>query len=330
MIYSRSMNPIEKILILCPKTVTGGPEAMHQLAGLLREQGRDAQIMYYGGDADSVTRIENGVLICSHSRQQDTPPIYQRYGVQVTDHCELTPSVCVVVPEVLQLDIAPFSPAMVAVWWLSVDNALSNKLFQDPARVQAWLQQVPLHLAQSLYASAWLTKNGRPDNWMLSDYTDPDFTATPAVMGERQRQVLYNPRKGGEAVRHLQSAMPDWRFVPLTNYSRPQLRSLMQQSRYYVDFGHHPGKDRLPREAAASGCLVLARDAGAAHFFRDVPLQAPYKFMASEVESGQLAQRLRHLDAAYEWHWQAQARYRLNIGQERQIFGLEAALVFGD
>jgi hypothetical protein len=323
------MNRIEKILILCPKALTGGPEALHQLAGILRSQGRDAQIMYYGGEADSVMRIDGGVLSCNHSRPEDTPEPYQRYGVAVTDRCELLPSLCVVLPEVLQSQIQPFAPAQVAVWWLSVDNALSSSPFREMAQLQAWMQQVPLHLAQSMYAAAWLSKNGRPDAWMLSDFTDPDFTEVPAQLGERQRLVLYNPRKGADAAQKLQRWMPDWQFVPLANFSKAEVRELMRQSRYYIDFGHHPGKDRLPREAAASGCVVLVRHAGAANFFQDVPLQAPYKFMASEVEDGQLAQRLQRLDAQYALHWQAQARYRASILQERQIFALEAALAFG-
>lgn len=323
------MNRIEKILILCPKALTGGPEALHQLAGLLREQGRDARIMYYAGEADSVLRIDAGTLTSSHSKARDTPEPYRRYGVVVTDSCELAPTVCVVVPEVLQTQVQPFAPAQVAVWWLSVDNALASSPFQDQAQLQAWLHQVPLHLAQSMYAAAWLSKNARPDAWMLSDYTDPDFTAEPAVLGNRKSQVLYNPRKGGEAVQKLKHWLPDWHFVPLLNYSKAELRALMRESRYYIDFGHHPGKDRLPREAAASGCVVLVRSAGAARFFRDVPLANAYKFMASEVDTGQLAKRLQRIDDAYAQHWQAQARYRSTILLEREVFAMEARIAFG-
>lgn len=43
------MRTIEKVLILCPLAVTGGPEAMHQLAGTLQQKGVEAWIMYYGG-----------------------------------------------------------------------------------------------------------------------------------------------------------------------------------------------------------------------------------------------------------------------------------------
>lgn len=324
-----AINRIEKILILCPKALTGGPEALHQLAGVLRAQGRDAQIMYYGSPANAVMRIDNGVLTSSHSTPEETPLPYRRYGVHVTDCCVLTPTVCVVLPEVLQTDVHPFAPAQVAVWWLSVDNAISSTPFTDPQQMRRWLQAVPLHLVQSMYAAAWLAKNGRPDSWMLSDFTDPDFTKQPSNLGERKRQVLFNPRKGGEAAHQLQKCLPDWEFLPLLNYSKSQLRQLMVQSRYYIDFGHHPGKDRLPREAAASGCLVLTRNAGAAHFFRDVPLQAHYKFMAAEVESGQLAQRLLQFDLQYEQHWNAQSRYRATILREREIFEMEVAIAFG-
>ena len=37
-----------------------------------------------------------------------------------------------------------------------------------------------------------------------------------------------------------------------------------------VDLGHHPGKDRLPREAALAGCVTVVGRAGAAVFADEV------------------------------------------------------------
>ena len=50
-----------------------------------------------------------------------------------------------------------------------------------------------------------------------------------------------------------------------------------RRGQVYIDFGHHPGQDRLPREAAACGCLVVTGTRGSAGFHADVPLPPALK-----------------------------------------------------
>ena len=45
----------------------------------------------------------------------------------------------------------------------------------------------------------------------------------------------------------------------------------------YVDFGHHPGRDRLPREAALAGCCVITGRKGAAGNSVDLAIPVEYK-----------------------------------------------------
>lgn len=52
----------------------------------------------------------------------------------------------------------------------------------------------------------------------------------------------------------------------------------MSKSKVYIDFGNHPGKDRIPREAAISGCIVITGKRGAAAFAEDVCIPETYKF----------------------------------------------------
>lgn len=53
--------------------------------------------------------------------------------------------------------------------------------------------------------------------------------------------------------------------------------ALLKRSKVYIDFGPHPGMDRLPREAALAGCVVVTNREGAANFTEDVPLPAEFK-----------------------------------------------------
>lgn len=323
------MSRMDKVLILCPLAVTGGPEAMHQLAGTLRDKGVNAWIMYYGGPHQGRVVVKAGTLQATHSTEEHTPECYRHYGARVATSCQLDKSLCIVVPEVLQQNIQSLKPAHVALWWLSVDNALvAGRPLREPEALKKWIKSIPLHLTQSVYAAAWLNANGQHEHWMLTDYTDLEFTRTLPVLGERTRQILYNPRKGAALADRLRQQMRDWQFVPLQNFTKLEVRNLMQSSRYYVDFGHHPGKDRLPREAAASGCVVLTLRAGAAQFFEDVPIDAIYKFTKPDVDNGALSESLRKIDTDYPSHWQAQQRYRSRIRQEKSIFDAEALAIF--
>lgn len=60
----------------------------------------------------------------------------------------------------------------------------------------------------------------------------------------------------------------DLRWVPLIGMTTEEMRSCMSKSKVYIDFGNHPGKDRIPREAAISGCIVITGKRGAAAFAR--------------------------------------------------------------
>ena len=45
-----------------------------------------------------------------------------------------------------------------------------------------------------------------------------------------------------------------------------QVVDLMSESKVYIDFGNHPGKDRIPREAVINGCCVITGVRGSARF----------------------------------------------------------------
>jgi hypothetical protein len=54
--------------------------------------------------------------------------------------------------------------------------------------------------------------------------------------------------------------------------TRDQITQTLSNTKVFLDFGHHPGKDRVPREAALCGAIPVIRREGAARFEQDVPL----------------------------------------------------------
>jgi len=66
--------------------------------------------------------------------------------------------------------------------------------------------------------------------------------------------------------------------APIRNMTPAEVRELLSGARVYIDFGTHPGSDRLPREAAISGCCVVTGRQGSAGNPLDVPVPDKYKF----------------------------------------------------
>ena len=158
---------------------------------------------------------------------------------------------------------------------------------------------------------------------MLSDpipvYTDPAYVqALPAAAAAAQRAdtILYNPTKGAQFTARLMAAYPQWKFRPLRGLDREQLAQAFLEAKLYMDFGHHPGKDRLPREAALHGCCVITARHGSAANPVDVPIPERYKLDVKDAAllcrfgevAGDVQARSSRARAISDGHRQARSR----------------------
>ena len=100
---------------------------------------------------------------------------------------------------------------------------------------------------------------------------------------KKENLVLYNPSKGYEITLKIKKLLPDIKFIELKGLSRNNLNKLFQKAKLYIDFGNHPGKDRLPREACINGCCIIVGKNGSASYFEDVPISDNYKFDNSDL-----------------------------------------------
>ena len=185
-----------------------------------------------------------------------------------------------------------------AIWWLSVNN--NNAKFKD------WNRKDILHLYQSEYAKCYLNDNMArnsdsnsqilPMTEFIPQYRhrdDSTFTekATSSTTNNvRKLQILYNPFKGvhyTDAIIRRSSAK--FTFTPIGSIQKrispTDVTKLLQDAKIYIDFGPHPGMDRLPREAALAGCIVITNMDGAAYYHDDVPILEEYKVGKFDVDA---------------------------------------------
>lgn len=143
------------------------------------------------------------------------------------------------------------------------------------------LKYAAFHLAQSEYARVFLNKNGVNNVGVLGDYLHESFLNVQVDEKLKQDIVAYNPKKGYNFTKKLINKSPNIKYVPIENMSREDVVELLKKAKVYIDFGFHPGKDRIPREAAYLKCCVISNKRGSANFSKDVPIGEDFKFEES-------------------------------------------------
>jgi hypothetical protein len=301
---------VEQIFLVCPPNVqTGGPEAMHQLCNEINSfaESSDSKVsafMLYiedrGGRACyernamplDAYHIYKHIKVCTDWDEKRQQRILQKNA----DGADFEYSSSLVIwPECWTNLIDTLEGNhQSAIWWLSVDN--NNSKFQQ------WERRDILHLHQSEYAKQHIMKNlkkatsiaakdfGKKQVLPMTEYipkrhNPEDFENLP-----RDLEILYNPLKGihyTDAIRKRSDKK--FRFTPIGGAGKnritpSQVTKLLHRANVYIDFGPHPGMDRLPREAAIANCIVITNKEGAAFYDQDVPIPSKNKIGKFNVE----------------------------------------------
>lgn len=333
-----------KIYIYCPAgVVTGGAELLHQLADKLNRMGRHAYLVYFG------------------NTPHDIPEAYKRYEISIAEEIEECEKNIVVVYEGIFEKSRETKRCQKFLWWLSVDHFYMvdrehislRELFRwNPALgakewIKRWcrlcgkqrnrsahpitfaelISKGDMHGYQSEYAQYFLQGRGVKNLCALKDYINTEHFGPINTQG-RENVVLYNPKKGWEFTRKLIQAAPDIVWKPLIDMTRAEIITTMQSSKVYIDFGYHPGKDRLPREAAMNGLCVITGYKGSANFFEDVAIDSSYKFHQHNRNIPEILTCIRETMAAYEERIKDFQYYRDSIRREKAEFEAEIEHLF--
>ncbi len=264
-------------IFLSKRRFTGGPLALHQAASRMNALGGRASVMYfqnYGRKQKFSLKREAGNI-------RSTLDVFRRWTVDerlkaikvpAVGHANLEDNF--VVPESfpeLALQLLELGCPNVHFWWLSVDNFPLNSI--NLLSTQSMIRRCN-HLCQSEYARDFAVKNGAQKVMMVSDVID---LAEPegARDSVRKYDFAYLPAKTAGAEQLITQLGSKYNAVALKNMGRNQVTDALQSSKVFIDFGHHPGKDRVPREAALCGAIPMVRKVGAAGFAADVPLPEP-------------------------------------------------------
>lgn len=316
------------IYIVAPANVaTGGPELLHQLGAKLIKRNLDVKMFYF-------------------DREEKVPvhPSYTEYGVPWCKSIEDKPTNIIITPETITGILQSFKNLKKVIWWQSVDNHFLT-LSPKKSMINSWLlnyvkrqrylfmddtvKTADYHLAQSDYALQFLARNHLQPAAFLSDFLHPNFLREALLpLPTKENIVLYNPRKGQKFTNKLISRYPDVKFIPLQGYTRSEVIGLMKRAKLYIDFGFHPGKDRMPREAVHLKCCIIVGKLGSARNSQDVPIPENYKFNLQRSSISHIGTRIWDIFEHYHHHVKEFDQYRHIITKDEEQFQNDIQKVF--
>lgn len=343
------LNKDSVIYIACPANVaTGGPELLHQLGLELHKLGVNIY-MYYIGHENS----ETGIIVHENYHLYGLP-----YVLTFEDHSDnflILPEAAIDMID--QSNYINYIIWWLSVDYVYVKFDLINQIYNRNSlhsrvvcKIIKLISTLPVfkqlyqnyskflvmklinltkrstrytHWAQSQYAVSFLHDLGIHNVEYLSDYLRTDFVQQAQGVNLRNKQdiVVYNPKKGIEfTLDIIKASKGSITFVPIVNMSIQEVIMLLTSAKVYIDFGNHPGKDRIPREAAILGCCVITGLNGSAKFDKDLSIPNDYKFANKHKNLIQIVAKIQDTIINYNERWHDFNHYREQIRNEQSEF----------
>lgn len=317
-----------EVYVLCPAYVkTGGTELLHQLVNELNKNRIESHITYFG---------------INNENKEFTPPDFKKYisSYKTLNDLKDSENNIIITPEIVPAlnHTKKFKNAKKIMWWMSVDNFTRDCGIINTIKTHgiintfilmitgkmiynlSYVKQMQGHLCQSKYSMEYLAKNDIINSAYLSDYISDEYLKITENLENKEDIILYNPKKGFDFAKKIIEKSPHLNFVPIENLTTIQVKELLLKSKVYIDFGNHPGKDRIPREAAMCGCCIITNKKGSAKYYDDVPINDEFKFEDKEENIENIIEKITICINNYESEIIKFENYKQFIKHEKEQF----------
>lgn len=323
-----------KIYVFCPAGyATGGPEALHQLAHHLNLFGFNALICYYD----------------IHPGNPIVHPNYQKYNVPYVTEPENDERHIIVVPETHLSPIfdKKLNRIRKAIWWLSVTNYyIILQMQADSARKKRFYglrrlfgefkalsferlkEKNVLHIGHSWFSMVHLRENGIEPVGQISDYMNNAFFENVHENTIKEDIIIYNPKKNDAFLNEIIRQTPSLNWKPLEGMTPQEVAGWMNRAKLYIDFGYHPGKERMPREACIMRCCMIIGKTGSAAYAEDMPIPEKYRFEKKESNIQSIITRINDCLENYDQRIGDFEAYRKELFREKEKFISDIQKVF--
>lgn len=330
------LNQNTKIYIIAPTDYfNGGAELLHQLCDVMRRNHLNAYMCYYNKTRDCYEKV-------------NLPQHLEGYVLKTVRAIEDSAENLLIVPEKCTQPLRKYYEIQKCLWWLGVNNYFWYSeiygYYSMAVFVYHWLNYfrgkcTPMffgeikkmniqHLSQCWYGVAFLQKKGIHNVAYLSDYINGVHEDYRPTGMDRKDIILYNPKRNPKYIRAIKRRDKELHFVPVKNMTSQQVAEIMKQAKLYVDFGSHPGKDRMPREAVLHGCCILTSTMGSADFWDDVPIDSEFKFVRSRNSIDCVIEKIHDILENYSNYTYRFDGYRKYVCSEKDKFEQDVLKIF--
>ena len=335
---------------------TGGPEALHQLGNILKNEfKKDIQIFYIPKDHNNPVHTN-----------------YIKYNLEFTNKIHDDSKNLLIIPEYFNflIEAQKFNKISKAIWWLSIDNYIGSRFrftnnkflrsfykipfnlieifnrltnfFFGILTIEDYLKfiynlkninnhdeirQASYHFTQSDYAYNFI-KNKFSYVENLSDFIRKDiFNNLKFSINNKENIICYNPKKSNKFMDFLMRKS-NFKFVPLINLTNEGIIDTLKKSKIYMDIGSHPGKDRLPREAALLGNCIITNKKGSAGNPKDLSIPSEFKFKENFKNLDKINNKIKQIFDDYDNEIEKFKDYLNSISNEENNFKNQIRNIF--
>ena len=344
-----------KIYILAPaNTFTGGPECLHQFAYHVRKIFKVQTLMFY---------LPNESKNPIHKNFKHYNVNYTNSIEDQKDNILIMPEHFMYLKFGLK-----FSNIQKIIWWLSIDNYLGykfrfenkkiirsvlklpfniinlfNRLFNfyfgiytyhdflktfykfSNYKQQKEIQQASYHLMQSFYAYDYL-KDKIENLYFLFDYQNKKLFKTSKEYKKKENLICYS-HKSNEFIQLLKKSSKR-KFIELKGLTSQQLIKTLKRTKIYIDFGYHPGKDKMPREAVLfNNCIITNRKGSAENNF-DIPISKRFKFKQKYSDLNSINSTINICLNNHNKEMKKFSKYKKKVLNEEKVFKKQLLNIF--
>ena len=310
---------------------TGGTLSLQQLCKALLQLNLDAKLVY----------VDN--------ENKPTSPELIKLQMPYTTDIDDDRRNIMIFPETIFMSTLPVQNVQKVIWWLSTDfhfhqlyhrigeYITKRRFLQMPSpEINLYRFNEFEHIAHCEYVYQFLKVNQVPDKkiFMLGDYVSEHFYngESKVNLDAKENIAAYNPRKDHELSPKIIAAAPDLTFIPIQNMSPDEVQNLLARAKVYIDFGFHPGREHIPREAALSHAVVITGMRGSAGNDIDVPLPPDFKFDDSigndENIIPRIIEKIKYIFENFQTEHDRQNPYREEVLKDPEVFFNNVSKIF--
>lgn len=268
----------------------------------------------------------------------------KNYKIKIDRKIDDTKNVCLVIPETFTGYIRAIRKAKISIWWLSVDNYIDKIKLENQQNFKNYLVLLAnifrkiffsfinlnhynksltlneiknkkiIHLCQSYYSYKFLKKKKIKNLLILKDF----IQIRNRKKFKKNIDIILNSNKGQKYNElFIKEYKEIFKIKKLKNMSLNLTQKKLNQSKFFIDFGHHPGRDRIPREAVSQGSKVLIMKEGAAKNKLDVNINNDYKFTEYNLDNEMKILEFLTINKILDKNWYNVKAYLKKINNDK-------------